>query len=79
MPSPARSTGTTSGGWRKRVPVVGPIGVSIGIDSTAMSRLASYTRIPDRSSMARRNAGSIGAGLAEASEQLRRRWGGRRR
>ena len=47
QPQPGAEHGHDEG-WdgAKRVPVVGPSGVSISIASTSMSRLASYTRIP---------------------------------
>jgi hypothetical protein len=41
MPSPARSTGTSSGGLANRDPVVSDNGVRTGTDSQAASRVAS--------------------------------------
>ena len=41
MPSPARSTGTSSGGLASTVPVVGATGVTIGRSARCRSRVAS--------------------------------------
>ncbi|OBI40760.1 hypothetical protein A5708_02295 [Mycobacterium colombiense] len=41
MPSPARSTGTSSGGLTRRVPTAGATGVRIFTDFRGASRLAS--------------------------------------
>ena len=56
MPSPARSTGTSSGGLASRVPSVGATGVSIGYVSTGKERAASYTSMVVSSCSAARNA-----------------------
>jgi hypothetical protein len=55
MPSPARSTGTSSGGLSTRAPVVGPTGVMIGNSLTGNRRAASYTSIVVSSCRAARN------------------------
>jgi hypothetical protein len=56
MPSPARSTGTISGGLASRAPSVGATGVSIGNVSTAKARAASYTNMVVSSCSAARKA-----------------------
>ena len=57
MPSPARSTGTSSGGSASAVPVVGATGVVIGTPTTASVRAASYTnRVASSRSAARNSA-----------------------
>ncbi len=62
MPSPARSTGTSSGGCATRTPSVGPTGVVIGTRSTSTARVASYTSIEVSSRSAARNMpGSVAA------------------
>ena len=56
MPRPARSTGTSRGGWARRVPWVGDTGVSTGYVSTGKARAASYTSMVVSSCSAARNA-----------------------
>ena len=56
MPSPARSTGTISGGLASRVPCVGATGVWTSNVSTAKERAASYTIMVVSSCSAARKA-----------------------
>jgi hypothetical protein len=62
MPRPARSTGTSKGGWARRTPSAVATGVCTGDFSTGKSRVASYTSMVVSScSAARKAAGSVWA------------------
>ena len=71
MPSPARSTGTTSGGRGDcDAHRSDPSGCVMSIGSASMSRVASYTRMPDEVVHGPPEPGPVGALVPEAGEEL---------